>query len=609
MITKRNVVLALLSTCGVVLFPACHGLSSGVAQPPPAPTATLAAPDPGALALAGNARLVTALLVGFLLIGGLLLVGALLVWLLKSRRVERAALAPQSPSLAAPPALPERTLLYGGRYRVLRLREATETCNVYTARGAVPLNRCPNCDAPIVIEDGQSCAQCGADLREMTLVYPEFLVRETADARAFVESAQLTALRLQHPALIAPVQVFEETAFEPVRYYRVEPLFKWAPDVSPPQPPEKVLAWGIALAQGLAYLHHRYLVLPKLDLEHIAMDHGRARFVCIDNVRILPHALYPEAGRYFSENVQALAGLLLSLLDESTASLDALVTLLRQAQQTGGTARAFAASLEGALCRVRAPEKVQLRVGHLTDVGRLRSLNEDSVLALELTGRFPALEMPVGVFAVADGMGGHAAGDIASQLTIVAIQDATETLSAADNDALPDARIWLEEAVAAANQAVYAERREAGNDMGCTLVCAVAVGGYVTIANIGDSRAYWLTAEGITQVTTDHSLVERLVAAGHITPQEAREHPQRNVIYRVVGDKPKADFDLFEQSLAPGEAALLCSDGLSGMVPDAQIWEIWRAASSPQTACEQLIAAANAAGGADNISVVIIQVV
>ena len=137
---------------------------------------------------------------------------------------------------------------------------------------------------------------------------------------------------------------------------------------------------------------------------------------------------------------------------------------------------------------------------------------------------------------------------------------------------------------------------------------ALVVGDMATIANVGDSRAYLLTQNKITQITTDHSLVERLVATGQITRDEANHHPQRNVIYRVIGDKPHTEIDLFRQLLHIGEALLLCSDGLSGMVPDEQIWQIWRTSTSPQEACDRLVEVANQAGGVDNITVVVVQV-
>jgi len=566
-------------------------------------------------------------LVGGLVIAAVLLIAALL-WFVLFRRNPRAdrveepdnALVPETPDGATLDTLPERTLLGEGRYQVLNVyaavEPARETYNIYAARGTTPLSRCPYCDAPIGGEESQSCTHCGNDLRGITLVYPKFLVRETIDAQTFETSAQLAALRLRHPALIVPEAVFTETTFKPPHHYRVEPIFKPARDVTSPQPVEKVLRWGIVLAQGMAYLHQRYVTLQKIDLEHIVISDSIARHICIDNVSLLPREAHAEADAYFAENVRTLAELLLALLgtpfdgapSNGAPASEALVALLSRAQEMGKTADVFAAVLEGALRGLNTPENVQVQVGVLTDVGQVRALNEDSVLALDLTERFATLGLPVGVYAVADGMGGHAAGDVASQLTIQTIREAVDTLQLEADGKLPDVRVWLEQIAVAVNQTVYTQRRTAGSDMGSTLVLALTVGGHATIANIGDSRAYWLSPDGATQITTDHSFVERLIAAGHITAQEAREHPRRNVIYRVVGDKPKVDFDIFEQVLAPGEALLLCSDGLSGMVPDARMWTLWHTAPSPQVACERLVEAANQTGGVDNISVVIVQV-
>jgi protein phosphatase len=180
---------------------------------------------------------------------------------------------------------------------------------------------------------------------------------------------------------------------------------------------------------------------------------------------------------------------------------------------------------------------------------------------------------------------------------------------ASASEPLPETGEWLTGATQAANRAVYDRRKEAGTDMGTTLVVALFVGDTATISNVGDSRAYLLNQERITQITTDHSLVERLVATGQITREEAANHPQKNVIYRVIGDRPHVENDVYEQRIAPGEALLLCSDGLSGMVPDDQMWHIWRTSTSPQEACDRLVEAANEAGGEDNITVVIVQIV
>ena len=576
-------------------------------------------PLPGGVAPETPGRLLAALLGGLLVAVVLLIAILLLFTRFRNPDLNRG----ERQHATALDTLPERTLVGEGRYLVLNVQTAAErpdAQNTYAVRGTTSLTRCPYCDAPIGGEETRSCTRCGADLRGITLIYPKFLMREALDTQVFQTAAELAALRLRHPALIVPEDVFTETTFEPPRHYCVEPVFKCAQDVTSPQSAEKVLQWGVALAQGMAYLHQHYVILQNVDLEHIVLGDTIARHVCIDNVSLLSREAHAQAETYFAENVRALAALLLELLGSpsdvpsDSASVnggsgsESVVTLLTRAQQAGKTADVFAAVLEGALRGLHAPENVRVRVGMLTDVGRMRTLNEDSVLALDLTERFATLGLPVGVYAVADGMGGHAAGDVASQLTIQAIREAVDGLRLEAEGKLPDARVWLEQIVVAANQALYNQRRAADSDMGCTLVLALAIGGHMTIANIGDSRAYWLSAEGATQITTDHSLVERLVAAGHITAKEAREHPRRNVIYRVVGDKPKADFDLFERVLAPGEALLLCSDGLSGMVPDARIWTLWHQAPSPQTACEHLVEAANQAGGNDNISVIIVQI-
>jgi protein phosphatase len=167
---------------------------------------------------------------------------------------------------------------------------------------------------------------------------------------------------------------------------------------------------------------------------------------------------------------------------------------------------------------------------------------------------------------------------------------------------------WITDAINEANRIVFDERYAKHSDMGNTLVAALLIGNTATIANVGDSRCYHLTPSAITQITTDHSLVERLVETGQITREEAAVHPQKNVIYRVIGDKPDVDVDIFNRTLNINEALLLCSDGLSGMVQESQIYEIWQSSHSPQQACDRLIEAANQAGGEDNITVIIVQI-
>ena len=145
--------------------------------------------------------------------------------------------------------------------------------------------------------------------------------------------------------------------------------------------------------------------------------------------------------------------------------------------------------------------------------------------------------------------------------------------------------------------------------MGSTLVIALMEGTKAFISNVGDSRAYRINARGIQQLTTDHSLVQRLIATNQITPAEARHHPQRNVVYRTVGDKPKVEIDINQFNFAIGDRLLICSDGLSGMVEDHYLQQIVMGASSPQAAVDALIEAANEAGGEDNITAILVELV
>jgi protein phosphatase len=211
-------------------------------------------------------------------------------------------------------------------------------------------------------------------------------------------------------------------------------------------------------------------------------------------------------------------------------------------------------------------------------------------------------------------MGGHAAGDVASGLAINTMAEKMATdllvpqLTGEIDAEVFDAQRWLADAVQAANVVVYAHRQSTGTNMGTTLVAALLIGDTAHIANVGDSRTYLVTNDGtIRQITTDHSLVERLVALGQIQPEEARVHPQRNVIYRTIGDKEDAEVDFFVQKLNPGDSLLLCSDGLTGKLEDTEIWQLVDHSRSPQEACEQLVQAANDNGGDDNVTVIIVQ--
>ncbi len=232
----------------------------------------------------------------------------------------------------------------------------------------------------------------------------------------------------------------------------------------------------------------------------------------------------------------------------------------------------------------------------LTDIGIKRSTNQDFVYASDQpVGKLPNL------FIVADGMGGHNAGDMASRCTVETMVDYI-TESTGEERPIP----ILEAAVMTANRRVFeqAQSDRSLEGMGTTLVAATVVGGCLYVANVGDSRLYLLDSK-IRQITRDHSLVEEMVRAGQIGREEARSHPEKNVITRAVGVRSKVRIDFFDVSLYPGDRFLLCTDGLTNMVEDEEIFRLVRKEASLEEAAQNLVNLANRNGGKDNISVVL----
>ena len=227
--------------------------------------------------------------------------------------------------------------------------------------------------------------------------------------------------------------------------------------------------------------------------------------------------------------------------------------------------------------------------GARTDIGLVRSHNEDSFL----------VQAPV--FAVCDGMGGHAAGEVASSIAV-------ETIAA--NAPLHADDVLLGAAVEAANAKVIegAKTGKGKPGMGCTASCILVEKNKVAIAHVGDSRIYLLHAGALVRLTHDHSYVEELVDAGEITADEARVHPSRSIITRALGNDPDMYADHFTLEVATGDRIIICSDGLSSMVEDSEIEDIAVSCVDPQTAADNLVSAALAGGGHDNVTVVVVDV-
>lgn len=226
----------------------------------------------------------------------------------------------------------------------------------------------------------------------------------------------------------------------------------------------------------------------------------------------------------------------------------------------------------------------------LSDVGRVRTHNEDTVL----------LSPPL--FAVADGLGGHEAGEVASSIAVDVLVE--------HSPRRPDAKA-LGRAVRAANKAVLEAARDGRgrSDMGTTLTAALVEGTSIAVAHVGDSRAYLFHDDALERITDDHSMVADMVRQGTLTEDQSRVHPNRSIITRALGSDPNMYADTYEVDAEPGDRLLLCSDGLTGMLTDAQIADVLRHYRDAGSTVRTLIDAANAAGGHDNVSVVVVDII
>lgn len=251
---------------------------------------------------------------------------------------------------------------------------------------------------------------------------------------------------------------------------------------------------------------------------------------------------------------------------------------------------------------------MQIEAYGLSDVGRQRQHNEDSFLVQEKAR----------LFVVADGMGGHAAGEIASKIAVESICDFIEQTEEEDgtwphgyDDRLSRTTNRLIAAVRIANgRVIDAMKKDARlRGMGTTVVASLVDEGKLSLAHVGDSRAYLIRDHSISRVTNDHSWVFEQVQAGMISEEEAERHPFRNVITRALGGGASVVPDASEIELRPDDIVLLCSDGLSGMVPEPEMLRLIAAADDPAQGCRNLIDTANERGGNDNITAILVRVV
>lgn len=493
--------------------------------------------------------------------------------------------------------------LFAGRYAIVAGRDGE-----VEALDRQPWRRCWSCGATGNEAGELFCSQCGASLEGRR--YRGQITSSPPAGLALVPEVTDAAARETLPPIFDQVQEGERTLTLAGDTGR-------AP-VSPPLDELDALYVARGLAALLVALHAQGLALGEVAPEDVELAARQPRLRAVPGLR-------RAEGEAQAEDLRALARLLEALtatprttrrLEESEVptAQSGLADVLSELR-TGRIADAagLLARVEALIADRTRPQPLMARVGAASHTGMVRDLDEDSLLALELSMVRKALPRTWGLYIVADGMGGHSAGEVASDLAlrgafeVVQSEYLTPTVDTDADDDEARLREVVKRAVLQANEYVLREARSRGNDMGTTITLALVAGDRAVVGNVGDSRAYLLRDGALRRISKDHSLVQRLVDLGQIAPEDVYTHPQRNAVLRSLGDKPDIEVDVFVERLRPGDALLLTSDGQWEMTRDDQMAEIIAANPDPQAACAALIAAANANGGEDNITVILVR--
>lgn len=480
---------------------------------------------------------------------------------------------------------------------------------------------CPNCerqhsDAP----PDSLCANCHTPLR--TVLIHE---RQTSSIHEVEQSILHHLLSLgqqNHPAIL----FHHELLFLNLKIYSVvRHPGRWGYLVPGSRTMDEIIAIITQIGKALTYLHQHNYTLSTTQHVNEIIESWIALPGC-NEVRLADLStckpIIPvNRLQCIAKDIDFLAkvlhfltsGLLQSEVDPSLAPLEFRPFLERVLEGHYLSPLAFMQDLSGlpaSPIRQVAPSH-----GQATHPGKKHENNEDAIITFTYNKQQSGKAVPIGFYLVADGMGGHDAGDLASRtvnqivtnwvLQVQVLPDLRKTTRKLTTENIP-AEI-LNRAIEEANTALLRYAQLQSSNLGSTVTAALIIGDTATIVNVGDSRTYRLRNNQLVQITRDHSIVARLVETSIIAPEEIRSHPRRNEIYRNLGHDPGVEIDTYTVTLQKGDRLILCSDGLWEMVLDEDIKRIIQASRTSQEACDTLINAANSAGGEDNISVIVVE--
>ncbi len=465
------------------------------------------------------------------------------------------------------------------------------------------------------------CQQCQATL-PMVLLRQARRKLSSDDAHNVVALSEFSPFILRHLDVVhwpgGPSAAGGDTYLVLAR-----PTGFWSILVKAPMPvePAQVVAWTIQLGEALVALHKRGFALHEVNsagLEGIIIDGDAIRLADLSSATRLsiddPTVVHQQSARDTVFLAQFIHYLSTGYDLKRQPAIERLPLHLRQAVERGvrGGYDNVAAMLTELSRPATSPATFirSLRQGYgvATHAGQTHEHNEDAVIVFNFV-REPG-PVPVGFYLLADGMGGQEAGEIASEtINRIVAQHLLErqVIASLTKNLTESPEEILRQAIGEANRTVLEMNQGNERNMGAVVVMALIINDRAVIANVGDSRAYLVRGAKLRQITSDHSVVARLVETGAIEPDQVRTHPSRNQVYRSLGEKSTVEIDVHSQLLQAGDRLLLCCDGLWEMLLDEHIQRIVTRATSPQAACDDLIRAANIAGGEDNISVIVIQ--
>lgn len=526
---------------------------------------------------------------------------------------------------ATDPPLQPGTTVEG--YTIIELRDERDGRRTY--RAEAPANVCAQCGTQATDPSSRFCENCGAELLPRDVL----LIEDSASSEQ--SSGPWQAIDLPDDpvrALLPPLTQVQQDGKSYLVVEEAVPGWQSLAELlsgygeSPEQPAaleeEDALPIALQLSQLIQYLHRNNLALGDLSLAQLLLGpQQRLRLRDVQSIQPLTDATQKADLMQLHHTLEDLTRTPRATRKLDAATVEGGSTAPKSLQEVLAMARmgglASADDWVNALSAVaeskRAVQGLRTRIGAQSHVGMVRELNEDALLTMDWKMDVAGRPINAGLYVVADGMGGHAAGEVASTL---AVQNMASIASSGLMELLADSNVGLDDsqlgdialrASEQANMAVVQEGRRRNNDMGTTLTFALVVGDRCVIGNVGDSRTYLIRDGQMQRISKDHSLVQRLVDVGQIQPDEIYTHPHRNAILRSLGEQPQVQVDLFPLRLQDGDIVFCCSDGQWEMVRDPRMSEIIQAAPDPQAAVEQLIAEGNQNGGEDNITAVLVQ--